>query len=272
VLSTPYIEIYKFFLLGGFMEKFEDMLEMYLDEKEISKKIELDKEEVAQERKRSKYKHQFQNTITICEFVTEYLETNHDCNNLKHIGLKSFNNPYVIGVSNDFAIKNMEYVLRNEILIVVDSSNNPAAYINPFLLKQIESMEQLKYTLNILGKIRLHNLENIKKLYEEYDRINKKMMVIQNNYLTGNEILFKLNKKYILSEIKEYIEQTTEYEILFEEHNAAIEQTLNFKYSIIDKIEEIEIENESEVSITAKVNRQSKVKTRGKRQIVRKGE
>jgi len=97
-------------------------------------------------------------------------------------------------------------------------------------------------------------------------------MVIQNNYLTGNEILCKLNKKYILSEIKEYIEQTTEYEILFEEHNAAIEQTLNFEYSIIDKIEEIEIENESEVSITAKVNRQSKVKTRGKRQIVRKGE
>lgn len=264
MLSTPYIEIYKVFLLGGFMEKFEDMLEMYLDEKEISEKIKLDNEEIEHEKKYSKYKHQFQNTITICEFVSEYLETEHDCSNLKHMGLKSFNNPYVIGVSNDFAIKNMEYVLRNEILIVVDSHNNPAAYINPFLLKQIETMEQLKYMLNILGKIRLHSLENIKKLYEEYNRINKKMTVIQNNYLTGNEILCKLNKRYVLSEIKEYIKQTTEYEILFEENNAVIEQTLNFEYSIIERIEEIVvIEKDYEASITDKVNRQRK--TKGKR-------
>jgi len=254
------------------MEKFEDMLEMYLNEEEIEYKKKIDEEEMEIEKKTNKYRHEFKNTITIREFVNCYLETEHDCDNLKHVGLKSFKNPYVIGVSNDFAIKNMEYVLKNEILIVTDAYNNPAAYINPIILKQIETMEQLKYTMNILEKIRIHNIANIKKLYEEFDDLNKRMKLIKNNYLKGNEILRKLNKKYILSELKKYTEKSTEINILFEENREEIDQTLNFEYSLIEKIEDIIVDIEYNENITDKVNRQRKVKTRSKRQIVRKGE
>ena len=166
----------------------------------------------------------------------------------------------------------MEYVLKNEILIVTDAYNNPAAYINPIILKQIETMEQLKYTMNILEKIRIHNIANIKKLYEEFDDLNKRMKLIKNNYLKGNEILRKLNKKYILSELKKYTEKSTEINILFEENREEIDQTLNFEYSLIEKIEDIIVDIEYNENITDKVNRQRKVKTRSKRQIVRKGE
>lgn len=266
MLSTPYIEIYKVFL-GGFMEKFEDLLDMYLDEQEISKKIQLDDEEADCEKKYSKYKHQFQNTITICEFVSEYLETEHDCNNLKHIGLKSFKNPYVIGASNDFAIKNMEYVLRNEILIVVDSANNPAAYVNPLILKHIETMEQLKYTMNILEKIRIHNLSNIKSLYDQFININNRMKIVNKDYLIGNEILRKLNKKYVLNEIKEYVSMLNINIELIEETKNDIETTLNYEYSIVDKIENI-VDDEVDIRITDKINRQNKVKFRSKRKVI----
>lgn len=157
------------------MENFKEMLENYLDDEEINYKKKMDDLEEEPKNATSKYRHDFENTITIYEFVNDYLEVNQDCKNLRHIGLKSFNSPYIIGVSNDFAIKNKEYVLRNEILIVADAYNNPAAYINPILLRQITTMEELKHTMSILEKVRLHDLMDIRKLYEQFDFINKQI-------------------------------------------------------------------------------------------------
>ena len=251
------------------MEKFEDLLEKYLDEEEIEEKKKIDGLDSENEIKKSKYKHKFPCTIAIREFVNEYLETEHDCTNLRHIGLKSFENPYVIGISNDFASKNMEYVFRNEILIVVDSHNDPAAYINPFLIKQIETMEQLKYTLNILKKIRLHNLSNIKQLYDEFDKVNKQMIIIKNDYLTGNELLKKLNKKYILTEIREQINKTTNINISFEEKIQEIEENLITEYQLMEQIENVIDIVDIDFQITTKINRQKKLETKNKRKVLR---
>lgn len=251
------------------MNEFEELLEQYLDETEIEKKKKIDDYEQQTEFKCSKYKHQFNCTITIREFVNEYLDNDHDCNNLRHIGLKSFDSPYVIGVSNDFACKNMEYVLRNEILIVVDSHNDPAAYINPILLKQIETMEQLKYTLTILEKIRIHSLDNIKQLYEEFDKTNKRMMLVNREYLEGNELLRKLNKNHVLAQIKKYINETTNVNISFEENVKEIEETLITEYQLIEKIENVIDDIECNDEITHRVNRQRKVISRSKRKVLR---
>ena len=112
MLSTPYIEIYRDFFLEENMENFEEMLNNYMDNKEITEKINIENEELINDKKNnSKCIHKFENTITIREFVRDYLGTDHNCKNLKHKGLKSFNNPYVIGISNDFAIKNQEHIL-----------------------------------------------------------------------------------------------------------------------------------------------------------------
>lgn len=227
------------------MENFEEMLENYLDENEINSKKKMDFEEIIKKKNHSKYKHQFEKTITIREFVNNYLGINHDCENLRHIGLKSFKSPYIIGVSNDFAIKNNEFVLRNEILIVVDSYGNPAAYINPNILKQITTMEELKNTINILEKIRLNSLLGIKSLYDQYDFINKQINQLSLFYLNGNELLRKLNKKEILIEIKKYVKQVSKNKDEIAIIQEKIEQTINLEYALIEQIdEEIMIEEE----------------------------
>lgn len=146
------------------MEDFKELLEKYLDEEEIAKKREEDSSEEL-EIKNNKTINNFLITISIKDFVNYYLGTEHDCKNLKHRGLKSFNNPYVIGISNDFAAKNPDHVRRNEILVVIDDYGNPGTYINPNLLRKIKTMEECKHLLKLLQKVRIYNLEKINKLY-----------------------------------------------------------------------------------------------------------
>ena len=152
------------------MENFEEMLEKYLDEKIIGDKIQIDENEFEEENliKKKNTSTNFLNTISISDFVKYYLGTEHECKDLKHKGLKSFNNPYVVGISNEFAIKNPDCIRRQEILVVIDSYGNPGTYINPVLLKNLENMEECKNILKILNSIRIVNLEEIVLLYNEY--------------------------------------------------------------------------------------------------------
>ena len=219
------------------MENFAEMLEDYLDEDEINYKKKLDDTKEIQKNNTSKYKHNFENTITIYEFVNDYLGVNHDCENLKHIGLKSFKSPYIIGVSNDFAIKNKEYVFKNEILIVIDAYNNPAAYINPTLLKQITTMEELKYTMGILEKVRLNDLASIKILYDKFELINKQINQLNTFYLEGNELLKILNKKSILREIKMYVKEMSKSKDEINTIQSEIENTINLECSLIEEMD-----------------------------------
>lgn len=190
------------------MEKFEEMLEQHLDEDIIREKKELDKTEpIESSTNKKKVNGNYFSTINISDFVTYYLGTNHDCKDLKHRGLKSFNNPYVIGVSNDFAVKNPDCVRRKEILVVIDSYGNLGAYINPLLLKQLEDMETYKTVLNLLQNIRTHNFTEAKMLYEEYEKIVIKIDLLERKYLDGCDLLNQLQKNYILKEIRNYVKQ-----------------------------------------------------------------
>lgn len=190
------------------MEKFEEMLEQYLDNDEISKKLNLDD---VKEEENVNYKkktcNNFFNTVTISDFVKYYLGTDHDCKDLKHKGLKSFNNPYVVGISNEFAVKNPDCIRRNEILVVIDSYWNPGTYINPLLLKQLEDMETCKTVLNLLSSIRLHNLSQIVHLYDKYMKTVNKIEKLEQQYIDGCDLLNQLQKNSILKEIKEYVKE-----------------------------------------------------------------
>lgn len=191
------------------MEKFEEMLEQYLDDDIIKEKLQLDKDEPIETiSNKKKVNGNYFSTIDISDFVTYYLGTNHDCKDLKHKGLKSFDNPYVIGVSNDFALKNPDCVRRKEILVVIDSYGNPGAYINPLLLKQLEDMESYKTILNLLQNIRTHDIAEAKTLYEEYEKIiATKIELLERQYIDGCDLLNHLQKNSILKEIRDYVKQ-----------------------------------------------------------------
>ena len=220
------------------MEDFKELLENYLDEEEIAKKREEDEFETS-EIKNSKTANNFYITISIQDFVNYYLGTEHDCKNLKHRGLKSFNNPYVIGISNDFATKNPDYVRRNEILVVIDDYGNPGTYLNPNLLRKIKTMEECKHLLKLLQKVRIYNLEKVNKLYTEYMNIQNKILDLEKIYVDGCDLLYVLNKNNILRKIKKYVRESYEKKLEFNEQTENIEKLLNNENSLITNLEEL---------------------------------
>ncbi len=217
------------------MENFEEMLEHYLDEKSIKEKINLDTtvEEDAASNKKST-SNNFLNTITISDFVKYYLGTDHDCKDLKHKGLKSFNNPYVVGISNEFAVKNPDCIRRQEILVVIDSYGNPGTYINPNLLKNLENMEEYKSVLRILSSIRVESLAEIALLYSEYMKINNKIEELEQQYIDGCDLLNQLQKCSLLKEIRKYAREATKKGIEFANKQSEILEILASENKILD--------------------------------------
>lgn len=210
------------------MESFEEMLEHYLDEKVINEKISLDipvVEEMVINHKKNTLSN-FLNTISMSDFVKYYLGTDHDCKDLKHKGLKSFNNPYVVGISNDFAVKNPDCIRRQEILVVIDSYGNPGTYINPVLLKNLEDMEEYKSILHILNSVRVDNLTEVATLYSEYMKIINKMSELEQQYIDGCDLLNQLQKNSLLKEIRKYATKAAKKAIEFSNKQSEILEIL----------------------------------------------
>lgn len=106
--------------------------------------------------------------ITIGKFVNNYLGANDvDCKNLRHIGLRSFGNPLVVGVSNEFADKNPEYVKTGSILIVIDSRGDRGSYINPELLIKVTDKENIKNIEKIIRKAKIFDLRELGQFFSK---------------------------------------------------------------------------------------------------------
>lgn len=190
------------------MEEFEKILNEYLDDEIIREKFEQDGFENANLKKENKTKNSdFARTISISDFVKYYLGTIHDCSDLKHQGLKTFKNPYVVGVSNNFALKNPDCVIRDEIIVVIDAYGNPGSYINPNLLKNIETMEECKCLLKLLNKIKLHSFENINNLAYLHKYILLHIDELEQTYIDSCDLLKTLSKENLLKEMRIYVEQ-----------------------------------------------------------------
>ena len=242
------------------MEKFEDMLERFMNEDFIDEKMELenDNNENKKIKKSTKFNHDFERTIPISQFVRDYLGTNHNCKNLKHKGLKSFENPYVIGISNDFAIKNPDCIIRNEIIVVIDDYGNPGTYINPNILKQLKSMEEYKLALSILEKVRLNDLQNVQELYSKYNEILQKIDELEKVYIDSCDLLKCLEKRYILKEIRKYVNKAKKINFKFNNKQKEIEENIDLRYTLLNNInndEELEYDDEF-IEVTDKINRQ----------------
>lgn len=223
------------------MEKFEDLLEQYLDEEQIKEKIELDElsnDEITVEKENKKTGNNFVRTITMKEFVTYYLGTEHDCKNLKHKGLKSFKNPYIVGVSNDFAIKNPDCVIRNEILVVVDDYGNKGSYINPNMLKDLTTMEQRKQTLELFDKIKIHDLSCVSQYFNEFMELKESISELEKSYMDTCDLLNCLQKKNVLSQIRKYVKQLKQKQIEFANTQQDVIEKIYSEFEFISEYEE----------------------------------
>ncbi len=106
-------------------------------------------------------------TMRMEDFVIQYLNDGVyvDCYKLTHKQLKSFNNPYVVAVSYEFADANIELILTNKILLVSDRYGNIAPYINPRELKRLETLGSIEDQITELKKVRINQLSKLVNLW-----------------------------------------------------------------------------------------------------------
>ncbi len=137
-------------------------------------------------------------SISISQFVSQYLNIDTNCKNLRHQGLKSLNSPLVVGVSNEYANKNPELVKKGILLIVLDSRKNKGTYINPIKLRELINKELVDEEIKEISKIRIYNLLEISHYYKKYMEAIRRQEEIEKFY----SIIESLNKTDVIDDIK----------------------------------------------------------------------
>lgn len=137
-------------------------------------------------------------SISIGQFVSQYLEIDADCSNLRHMGLRSFNSPLVVGVSNDYANKNPELVKKGFLIIVLDCKRHKGTYINPIKLKELMDRDIVLDELKEIENIRINNLQDIQKYYQKYTIALQRLRELENFY----QLLESFNKTDAVEKIK----------------------------------------------------------------------
>ena len=184
-------------------ENFYELLEQYLNVQEIEEKRKLDDDVVENDvALSSDSPFTLADTISINDYVNNFLMIKSDSSNLMHCGLKDLNCPYVVGVSNDFANKNPELVKQGFLLIVTDVKRKRGTYINPVYLRKILEKNDIEREFALFSRKRVHELERIVSLYSEY--IVLKDMVETNQAFYN--LLEEQNKLRKLKEIRKYEE------------------------------------------------------------------
>lgn len=204
--------------------------------------------------------------IQISEFIGNYLGTHHCCNKLKHQGLKSFNNPYIIGVSNDFAMKNSDCITRQEIIVVIDDYGNPGTYLNPINIMRLTELEVCKEKLKLLQKLCFHNFTEVAASYDTWIELSNKVMYLESVYGFNYNLLYYMEKTSVIRDIRKYAKMEAKkliYDVTLT--NEVVEPTIISNYDIFDTTSLIEEDEEQESAfenykIMEKVNRQKKLK------------
>lgn len=207
--------------------------------------------------------------ISIQNFVEYYLGTKHDCFMLKHQGLKSFNNPYLVGVSNDFAIKNPDYIVKNELIRVIDDYGNPGTYINPHYIKKLMELEVCKEKIKILSSINCHDFEEASLLYKIWAQLNNEVEFLEELYGNIYELFYLINKNKLLRSINRDAKEEARRTLIFTcIKESKLEEKVKWvaDYNELDScsseldmiLPEDSLEDYEDYKATAKVNRLKK--------------
>lgn len=187
-------------------ENFYELYEQYLDEESIQEKINSEYKEDLDDKRKSINKSPFtkEDTITINEFVNNYLGISSDATKLYHSGLKDLQSPYVVGVSNEFANKNQKLVKNGFLLLVMDARNNRGTYINPYHLKLLLTKEENEKEYKCIQKQRISDLAKLEEYLQKYQELKIRVETNEHFY----KYLEQVRKTKKLEELKKYEDES----------------------------------------------------------------
>lgn len=181
------------------MEKFEDLIDEYWDDAEVNRKILGDEETVetiGDSRKDSPFSTI--DEISIDTFVNKFLDIKGDYTRFRHFELRNLDCPYVIGVANEYADNNPDFVINKKyLLIVIDRDGKRGTYINPIIAREFLNFdfEACKQTMN--GRC---DLEHLKEFFENYNKAKSSFMAYQSFF----EMLVENKKDRKFKRIENY--------------------------------------------------------------------
>ena len=124
-------------------ENFKDLLDQYWNDEEVNEKLNndlIEEEEEQQENNPVIYDSRIDSPfnvadeISINDFINEYLKIKGDYTKFRHYELRNMDCPYVIGVANEYADNNPDFVKKKKyLLIVIDRNGNRGTYVNPVI-------------------------------------------------------------------------------------------------------------------------------------------
>lgn len=211
--------------------------------------------------------------LAIKDFVNYYLGTKHNCSNLKHQGLKSFDNPYVIGVSNDFIFKYPDCIIKKELIVVEDDYGNLGTYINPNNIKGLTELEICKEKIKLLSNICCHDFEEASFLYKIWMTLINEINWLQGLYGCTYELLYIMNKAKVLKSIRKYAKEEAKRTLVFTviKNNITNEENITYDGNELlnyeDNDNNLMINDYSlldDYQVNEKVNRQKKLKFNGR--------
>ena len=151
------------------METFEQLLEEYLDfEFFEDKEDDFDIYEKSEILARTESPFTIDDAISITKFVTTFLGYQMDCSNLYHCGLRELGLDNVIGVDNNFANKNIEYVKKGFLIIVIDAKGKRGTYLNPVYIQKYLEKDDVEDLYNAFHKLQAIELKKINDYYEKF--------------------------------------------------------------------------------------------------------
>ena len=105
-------------------------------------------------------------TISIKQFLFQYLNINSSCIRLRHCDLKQFESPLVVTVSNDYADKNPDLIKEGFLILVLDCKKDKATFINPKCIRTLVQARTIRERLLELEKTKVYTFEDYKVLFD----------------------------------------------------------------------------------------------------------
>ena len=186
-------------------ENIMDLYEQYLDADTLEQ-IRIEDEEDEEEKvtvKVNKKKRDSiftkEDTITIKEYVNDYLGLHSDCSRLWHSGLKSLGSPLVVGVDNEFANEHPERVYNGDLLLVLDARGNRGTYINPDRIRLYLENGDIGKAISIFQKKGVRDIQMLEEYWNKCLAMHSQLEV-NNNFL---QLLIDTNKTKKIERLKE---------------------------------------------------------------------